>query len=83
MHTVRTITYDGVGRLSAQKGVPMSKKRKGNGHHHLTLSDRIYIESELNIGSTSKCIADFLGKDPSAKSPFMHKISNLSSISHH
>ena len=43
----------------------MSKNIKGNGHHHLTLSDRIYIESELNIGSTSKSIADFLGKDPS------------------
>ena len=43
----------------------MSKNKKGNGHHHLTLSDRIYIESELNIGSTFKSIADFLGKDPS------------------
>ncbi len=43
----------------------MSKKKKGNGHHHLTLSDRIYIESELNIGSTFKSIADTLGKDPS------------------
>ena len=43
----------------------MSKNKRGNGHHHLTLSDRIYIESELNIGSTFKSIADFLGKDPS------------------
>ena len=43
----------------------MRKNKKGNGHHHLTLSDRIYIESELNIGSTFKSIADVLGKDPS------------------
>jgi len=43
----------------------MSKNKKGNGHHHLTLSDGIYIESEMNIGSTFKSIADTLGKDPS------------------
>ena len=65
LHTVFSTIYDDVGYLSAQKGVPMSKNKKGNGHHHLTLSDRIYIESELNIGSTFKSIADFLGKDPS------------------
>lgn len=32
---------------------------------HLTLSDRIYIESELCRGSTFKYIANFLGKDQS------------------
>ena len=54
----------------------MSKKKKGNGHHHLTLSDRIYIESELNIGSTFKSIAGFLGKDPStiSKEVRLHRI---------
>ena len=49
LHTVFTTIYDDVGYLSAQKGVPMSKNKKGSGHHHLTLSDRIYIESELNL----------------------------------
>ena len=54
----------------------MSKNKKGNGHHHLTLSDRVYIESELNIGSTFKSIADFLGKDPStiSKEVRLHRI---------
>ena len=54
----------------------MSKNKKGNGHHHLTLSDRIYIESELNIGSTFKSIADTLGKDPStiSKEVRLHRI---------
>lgn len=42
----------------------MNKKQKGNGHH-LTLSDRIFIEAELNIGSTFKSIAENLEKDPS------------------
>ena len=54
----------------------MSKKKKGNGHHHLTLSDRIYIESELNIGSTFKSIADILDKDPStiSKEVRLHRV---------
>ena len=43
----------------------MSKKKKGNGHHHLTLSDRIYIEQELIQRSSFKSIGVFLGKDPS------------------
>ena len=42
----------------------MKKYKKGNGHH-LTLSDRTYIEQELVQGSSFKCIADFLEKDPS------------------
>lgn len=42
----------------------MSKNKKGNGHH-LTLSDRIYIEQELIQRSTFRSIGDFLGKDPS------------------
>ena len=42
----------------------MSKNIKGNGHH-LTLSDRTYIEQELLQGSTARSIAAFLGKDPS------------------
>lgn len=43
----------------------MSKKKKGNGHHHLTLSDRIYIEQELIQRSSFRSIGEFLGKDPS------------------
>jgi len=73
---VITNIYDCVGYLSARKGVPMSKNKKGNGHHHLTLSDGIYIESEMNIGSTFKSIADTLGKDPStiSKEVRLHRI---------
>ena len=41
----------------------MSKSIKGN-HSHLTLSDRIYIEQELDQGSTFYSIAKVLHKDP-------------------
>jgi len=42
----------------------MNNNRKGNGHH-LTLSDRTYLEQELNQNSTFRSIADSLCKDPS------------------
>lgn len=41
----------------------MSKYIPGN-QKHLTLNDRIYIESELSKGATFKDIAAFLCKDP-------------------
>lgn len=41
----------------------MSKSIRGN-HSHLTLSDRIFIEQELNQGSTFYSIAKSLHKDP-------------------
>lgn len=55
----------------------MSKNIKGNGHH-LTLSDRTYIEQELLQGSTARSIAAFLGKDPStiSKEIKLHRIPN-------
>lgn len=53
----------------------MSKNIKGNGHH-LTLSDRTYIEQELLQRSTARSIAAFLGKDPStiSKEIKLHRI---------
>ena len=41
----------------------MSKHIPGN-QKHLTLEDRIYIENELNKGTSFKDIARFLCKDP-------------------
>ncbi|WP_022775214.1 helix-turn-helix domain-containing protein, partial [Butyrivibrio sp. AE2015] len=41
----------------------MSESIRGN-HSHLLLSDRIYIEQELNQGSTFYSIAKVLHKDP-------------------
>lgn len=41
----------------------MSKYIPGN-QKHLTLNDRIYIESELSKGATFKDIATFICKDP-------------------
>ena len=41
----------------------MSKYIPGN-QKHLTLEDRIYIENELNKGTSFKDIARFLCKDP-------------------
>ena len=41
----------------------MSKYIPGN-QKHLTLEDRIYIENELNRGTTFKDIAKFLCKGP-------------------
>ncbi len=40
----------------------MKKYKKGNGHH-LTLSDRTYIEQELTQGNNFKSISEFLEKD--------------------
>ena len=48
LHTVFTTIYDDVGYLSAKKGVPMSKKKRGNGHHHLSLSDRVYFKENAH-----------------------------------
>lgn len=45
----------------------MSKYIPGN-QKHLTLNDRIYIENELNKGTTFKDIARFLCKDPTTVS---------------
>ena len=41
----------------------MSKEIKGD-HKHLTLSDRIYIETALDRGDNFRTIAKALGKDP-------------------
>ena len=41
----------------------MSKYIPGN-QKHLTLENRIYIENELNKGTSFKDIAKFLCKDP-------------------
>ena len=41
----------------------MSKYTPGN-QKHLTLEDRIYVENELNKGTSFKDIAKFLCKDP-------------------
>ena len=41
----------------------MSKEIKGD-HKHLTLSDRIFIETALDRGDNFRTIAKALGKDP-------------------
>lgn len=55
----------------------MSKYIPGN-QKHLTLEDRIYIEDELNRGTTFKDIAKFLCKDPTtiSKEVKAHRISD-------
>lgn len=55
----------------------MSKYILGN-QKHLTLEDRIYIENELNRGTTFKDIAKFLCKDPTtiSKEVKAHRISD-------
>lgn len=55
----------------------MSKYIPGN-QKHLTLEDRIYIENELNRGTTFKDIAKFLCKDPTtiSKEVKAHRISD-------
>lgn len=55
----------------------MSKYIPGN-QKHLTLDDRIYIENELNKGSTFKDIARFLCKDPTtiSKEVRAHRMSD-------
>lgn len=51
--------------LAAVEGGTMSKYIPGN-QKHLTLEDRIYIENELNKGTSFKDIARFLCKNPTA-----------------
>lgn len=55
----------------------MSKYIPGN-QKHLTLTDRMYIESELNKGTSFKDIARFLCKDPTtvSKEVKAHRISD-------
>lgn len=52
----------------------MSKYIPGD-HKHLTAADRLYIESQLNAGSSFKDIARYLCKDPAPfqKRPFPSK----------
>ena len=50
--------------LTAVEGDIMSKYILEN-HKHLTAADRLYIERELNSGSSFKDIARYLCKDPS------------------
>ena len=56
----------------------MSKYIPGN-QKHLTLEDRIYIENELNRGTTFKDIAKFLCKGPTtiSKEVKAHRISEI------
>lgn len=55
----------------------MSKNIPGN-QRHLTLEDRIYIENELNKGTSFKDIARFLCKDPTtiSKEVKAHRLSD-------
>lgn len=55
----------------------MSKYIPGN-HKHLTAADRLYIERELNAGSSFKEIARYLCKDPStiSKEVRAHRLSD-------
>lgn len=55
----------------------MSRYLPGN-QKHLTLEDRIYIENELNKGSSFKDIAKFLCKDPTTipKEVKAHRLSD-------
>ena len=55
----------------------MSKYIPGN-QKHLTLNDRIYIENELNKGTSFKDIARFLCKDPTtiSKEVKAHRLSD-------
>lgn len=61
------IPYPTYGHLSAGKEYLMSKTIQVT-HSHLTLSDRIFIEQELNQGSTFYSIAKVLHKDPTTVS---------------
>ena len=55
----------------------MSKYIPGN-QKHLTLEDRIYIENELNKGTSFKDISRFLCKDPTtiSKEVRAHRLSD-------
>lgn len=54
----------------------MSKSIPGN-NSHLTLSDRIFIEQELNQGSSFKSIARVLHKDPTTISKEVRRARNI------
>ena len=56
----------------------MSKYILGN-HKHLTAADRLYIERQLNVGSSFKDIARYLCKDPStiSKEIRAHRLSDF------
>lgn len=63
--------------LTAVEGGTMSRYIPGN-QKHLTLEDRIYIENELNKGTSFKDIARFLCKDPTtiSKEVKAHRLSD-------
>lgn len=63
--------------LTAVEGGTMSKYIPGN-QKHLTLENRIYIENELNKGTSFKDIARFLCKDPTtiSKEVKAHRLSD-------
>lgn len=54
----------------------MSKSTRGR-HSHLTLSDRVYIEQELDQGSTFYSIAKVLHKDPTTISKEVKRARSL------
>lgn len=64
--------------LTAVEGDIMSKYIPGN-HKHLTAADRLYIERQLNAGSSFKDIARYLCKDPStiSKEIRAHRLSDF------
>lgn len=63
--------------LTAVEGETMSKYIPGN-QKHLTLENRIYIENELNKGTSFRDIAKFLCKDPTtiSKEVKAHRLSD-------
>lgn len=64
--------------LMAVEGDIMSKFIPGN-HKHLTAADRLYIERQLNAGTSFKEIARYLCKDPStiSKEVRSHRLSDF------
>lgn len=64
--------------LKAVEGDIMSKYIPGN-HKNLTAADRLYIERQLNAGSSFKDIARYLCKDPStiSKEVRSHRLSDF------
>ena len=66
---------------SSRRRLIMSKYIPGN-QKHLTLENRVYIENELNKGTSFKDIARFLCKDPTtiSKEVRAHRITKGLSI---
>ncbi len=64
--------------LTAVEGDIISKFIPGN-HKHLTSADRLYIERQLNAGTSFKEIARYLCKDPStiSKEICSHRLSDF------